>query len=164
MTVITANIIVFIGCILLVMAGGASTAGRTVVLQTGQLVLAAAANILLGGYTGAALNLVSIVRNAVVLKGRYSMPVRVFFVCFMVAAGVCTNNRGMLGYGIILGNAVFTACLGHEREEIIKLALAFCIVWWAMYDFTNQNYTGAVFDAATFLSSIVGFVRIKRGK
>ena len=154
----------FTGCVLLVMAGGSSDSRRTVILQTGQLLLAAGANVILGGYTGAALNMVSIVRNTVVLKEKYTMPVRAGFVIIMIITGLLTNNRGLLGYGIILGNAVFTACLGLKREEMIKLALAFCIVWWGLYDFTNHNYVGAAFDAATFVSSIIGFIRVKRDR
>lgn len=163
MQLLIANIIMLAGCVLLVMAAGTSKPGRTVALQTGQLLLAATANVLLGGYTGAALNMVSIVRNIVVLKEKYYMPVRILFVILMITTGICTNNRGWMGYGIILGNAVFTACLGQKREELIKVALAFCIFWWSMYDFTNKNYVGAVFDVATFLSAIVGFIRIRRG-
>ena len=162
MIVIIANSIMLIGCILLVIAGGTARARCTVVLQTAQLILAATANILLGGFTGAALNMVSIIRNAVVLKEKYSMSVRIGFVISMIIIGTLTNNRGLLGYGIILGNAVFSACLGLKKEELLKLALAFCIFWWAIYDFSNQNYAGAVFDVAIFVSSIIGFIRIKQ--
>ena len=161
MVVIIANVVMFIGCILLVIAGGVSDSRRTVVLQTGQLLPAATTNILLGGYTGAALNLVSIARNTVVLKEKYSMPVRIGFMIVMIVTGLVTNNKGILGYGIILGNVVFTACLGLKWEELLKLALAFCIFWWAIYDFTNRNYVGAGFDVATFVSSVIGFMRIK---
>ena len=163
-TTIIANIIMFVGCILLVIAGVIADARRTVFLQTGQLLLAATANILLGAYTGAALNMVSIFRNAVVLKEKYYMPVRIAFIVIMITAGFVTNNRGMLGFGIIIGNVFFTACLGLKREEILKLALAFCIFWWAIYDFRNGNYVGAVFDVATFVSSIVGYIRITQHK
>lgn len=162
MKIVIANFIMLAGCILLVIAGAAKKARHTVILQTVQLFLAATANFILGGYTGATLNIVSIIRNIIVLKGKYTMLVRIGFVLIMIAAGIYTNNRGLLGYGIILGNAVFTACLGIEREEILKLALAFCILWWAMYDLMNMNYVGAVFDIATFVSSIIGFIRIRK--
>ncbi len=162
MKIIIANGIVFVGCTLLVAAGASKSSVRTVVLQTIQLILSATANFLLGGYTGVVLNLVSIIRNGVVLKNKYTMPVRIGFVLLMIISGLLTNNRGILGYGIILGNAVFTACLGLKKEEILKLALAFCIMWWALYDFVNKNYVGTIFDIATFISSIVGYFRIRK--
>ncbi len=162
MITIIANIIMFAGCILLVLAGATKNPKLTVGLQTGQLAFAATANILLGAYTGAVLNVVAILRNLVVLKDKYIMPVRIGFVFIVIAAGIATNDRGALGYGITMGNAVFTASLGAKRKELVKLALAFCVLWWALYDFANKNYVGAAFDVATFMSSIVGYFRMRR--
>ncbi len=161
-TVIVGNVVMLAGCILLVIAANAKTDALTVRLQTIQLMLAATANMILGGYAGATLNVVSIIRNVIVLRGLYYIPVRIFFVIMMFVTGILSGGQNVLKYGIATGNAVFSACLGLKKEGIVKLALAFCISWWILYDFSNQNYVGAAFDVATLVSAITGYIRARR--
>ena len=159
LTIYIANGIALIGSVLLVIAGVVKTKNRTVWLHTGQLVLASIANFLLSAYTGAVLNIISIFRNAIVLRNCYNNIWRFVFCLIIVFAGLFVNNRGVVGLLTIIGNITYTVFLGTTAKRL-KLALAFCIFCWCVYDFSVQNYVSAMTDIIIGISSLIGFMRI----
>ena len=61
--VLIANIISFVGAVIMVVSGLLKTKRTILIAQNIQFAIQAVGNILLGGYSGAAINLISIVRN-----------------------------------------------------------------------------------------------------
>lgn len=131
-------------------------------LQSGQLMFTAIANFILGAYTGVVMNLVAFVRNAICLKVKYTIALKLIFSAILVGLGLYANNRGFLGILPIIGTVLVTCCL--DVENVLKLKVYYVIgqCLWIFYDFAVKNYVCTATDAFGIVSNMIGIISVRK--
>ena len=140
------------------------TRKKMLTIQIGQLSFLALSNIVLGAYTGAVLNVVSIGRNILSMKVKYTLPIKLIIAAILVGPGLLANNRGLLGVLPIIGSTLITFFL--DIEDVVKLKIVYILSQsaWIFYDFAVQNYVSAATDAFGIVSNIIGIISVKKLK
>ena len=131
-------------------------------IQLGQLSFLALSNIVLGAYTGAILNVVSILRNILSMKLKYTLPLKLIISAILAGPGLLANNHGLLGVLPVIGTTLITFHL--DTDNVIKLKTVYILSQsaWIFYDIAVMNYVSAATDAFGIVSNIIGIVSVKK--
>ena len=114
--VLIANIVALVGSLLMVGVGLLKKKNQILLIQCVQFSIQGAANLLLGGITGAIANAVSIARNLFCLKFEYTACWKVIFLAVQVMLSLGTNNLGMLGWLPVISAMIYTWFLDVKDE------------------------------------------------
>lgn len=118
--------------------------------------------ILLGVYTGAAMNFFGCIRNMVfsrlVEKGRSTVVPRIIFCGIFTVAGMLTWG-GAKSILIIFAKGMSTLAYGSNRTRSIRILIFTTSVCWLVYNMCVKSYTGALCESLTLCSIISGFIR-----
>lgn len=165
MAILAANIIDFLAALLQVGSGSIQKKSKILVVQTIQLLMQAVSMLLLGGVTGAISNVLSCFRNYLCYKEKLNTLWKALLIGASIAMTVLFNDQGLLG---ILPAAVCTVyiLLMDIKDPIrFKLLVTLSFVPWMFYHFVLKSYVGAIFDAATIITSAVTlYFMIKEAK
>ncbi len=160
--VILANAISFVGCILMVAIGFIRERDKILKTQCVQWVIMGVSNLMLGGVTGFISNMISIGRNLYTLKRDLTRPVKIGFIAVQIAFSAAFNQIGWLGWLPIFAAVSFTMFLDVKDERVLKAAIIFGQVLWAVFDFFLLNYTACAFDIFTIISTAIGIMNLMR--
>lgn len=160
--ILLGNLLSFAGCSLMVAIGFVRKKERILWLQCIQFGILAAANIVLGAFTGAVSGIVGIVRNLVFTRVASSVPWKIFFLVVQAAFALRTNPRGLLDWLPILSGSLFTWFIDLKSETGFKAMIIAAQSMWLVYDVCYQNYVSAAFDIFTMLSNFIGMVMIRK--
>ena len=161
-TVLIANIISFIGCLLMVAIGLIKERRKILLTQCVMWTILTVSNLMLGGVTGAVSNIVSIVRNLYSLKRPLTLPVKIGFITVQAAITAFTNELGLIGWLPTLAAATFTVFMDVKDAVTLKCVIIFGQTLWAIFDFSIRNYTAGAFDVMTVISTCVGIAMLLR--
>ena len=119
--------------------------------------------ILLGTFTGAALNLLGCIRKVVfarrVEQGKDNRKAIGLFSTLFVIAGILTW-QGPISLLIIAAKCVTTIAYGSKRPFVIR-ALNLCTnLSWMGYDWLATSYEGVISDAFSVVSIVIGILRL----
>lgn len=118
--------------------------------------------VLLGAYTGAAMNFFGCIRNMIfsklVEKGKSTMIPRIIFCGIFVAAGALTWG-GAKSILVIFAKSTSTMAYGSKRTRHIRILIFTTSVCWFVYNLYVKSFTGALCEALTIGSIISGFIR-----
>lgn len=160
--VVIANIISFVGAVIMVVSGLLKTKRNILIAQNIQFAIQAVGNILLGGYSGAAINLISIVRNVFCVFVPFTWLWKVVFIALQAGLTIWVNGLALIGLLPLLAACLFTVFLDTKNDVLLKFVLTAAQVLWAIYDFSIQNYAFFVFDILTILSNLIGIFLLVR--
>ena len=160
--VVIANIISFVGAVIMVVSGLLKTKRNILIAQNIQFAIQAVGNILLGGYSGAAINLISIVRNVFCVFVPFTWLWKVVFIALQAGLTIWVNGLALIGLLPLLAACLFTVFLDTKNDVLLKSVLTAAQVLWAIYDFSIQNYAFFVFDILTILSNLIGIFLLVR--
>ena len=125
--------------------------------------------ILLGAWTAAILDGVSVIRNTLytnfVKRGRSTTPVIIGFCTFVVITGVVTF-AGWLSLLPIAAKLLTTISYGMKNEKLLRfITLPSCIMW-SIYNLQVGSLGGALGDGLTLISLLIGIYKfdIKKEK
>ena len=163
-TVLLGNIFSFFATVLFILMGITKTRDRMLTLQLGQATALGVSNIILGAYTGAAMNFVVLARNFLCLKVRYTLALKIVISAILVFFGLYTNNHGLLGCLPITGTVLCTCLLDAKNVVVLKCAFIISCTMWAFYDFTVQNYVSCATDIFAVISNIIGIINVRRSR
>ena len=150
------------GCILMVIVGYIKKRERVIAVQTGQFMLMALGNGILGGTTGSVTNLISAFRNFLVYKKWINWPVKILIAASFVGRGLAFNNNGLWGILPLLATVPYTLLMDIKSDIGLKVMLMATCVPWLIYDLHLMNYAALPFDAGFIISSCIGIYRIKK--
>ena len=162
--ILTANIISFIGSLVMVGIGFIRERRRILIAQCVQWVIMSVSNLMLGGVTGLISTAVSILRNLYSLKRDLTRPVKYGFIALQIAISIPFNKLGLLGWLPVFAAVSFTLFLDFKDERVLKLAIIFGQLLWAVFDFSLKNYAAFAFDLFTCVSTLIGIYRIVRAR
>lgn len=160
-TILIGNIISFAGASLMVAVGFLRTRKSMLLVQCSMFGLMGAANIILGGLTGAVSSLVSIVRNVLCLKGPLSVPVKLAVIAVQILLSAKVNSLGLIGWLPIISACFYTWMIDVKDETTLKIVLIIAQSMWLAYDLAICNYVAFTFDILTILSNTYGFISLK---
>ena len=118
--------------------------------------------ILLGAWTAAILDGVSVIRNSLyssfVKRGRSTTPVIIGFSIFVIATGVATF-AGVLSLLPIGAKILTTVSYGMKNEKLLRyITLPSCIMW-SIYNLYVGSWGGALGDALTLVSLLIAIYK-----
>lgn len=161
-TLIIGNIIALLASIVMVVVGYLKDKKKILITQTIQIGLFVISNLVLGGITGAIINVISGVRNILCYKEKLNKIAIIILIVISITFSFAFNNLGLIGLLPLASTVLYT--LFMNTKDVIKfkvLILSTCVLW-AIYDIFIKSYTSACFDIMTILTSIISMIQIKQ--
>ncbi len=119
--------------------------------------------LLLGAYTGMAMNFIGVIRDVIfadmVKKGKNTVKARALFSGIFAVSGLFTYD----GFKTIFssGAKVVSTCLyGSSNTAVVRFGVLFTNLSWLIFDFAVESYAGCLSDIITIISVIVAIIRI----
>lgn len=163
-TLIIANIISLIGCVIMVAIGLINERKKILLTQCVQWTIMSISNLILGGITAVISNAISIARNLYSIKRPLTMPIKLLIIAAQLSLTIAINKQGLLGWLPAIGVVTFTLFLDVKDEKILKLWMIFGQTLWAIFDISLKNYTAFAFDIFTIVSTLIGIWKLLQEK
>ena len=105
-------------------------------------------NIFLYTYSALTTNSISLVRNVLAYKNKLNKNITWILLILCVIAGLCANNRGIIGLFPIIASASYTIFMyTTKNEQQMRWALVSNLLLWFVHDAYVQAYPSALTDA-----------------
>lgn len=119
--------------------------------------------LLLGAYTGAAMNLIGCIRNTtfsrMVEKNKNTMWARwLFSIITLIFIAVTWEGPKSILSGV--AKIVSTFAYGSSNTGLIRILIFFTSISWLLYNYLVKSYSGVAAEVFTIISIIVGIVRL----
>lgn len=118
--------------------------------------------ILLGAWTGAVLDFISVIRNFLfyrfVKKGISTTPVILVFGAFVVVTGFLTFD-GIMSILPIISKLLTTVSYGMKKEKWLRLITLPSCILWIVYNLFVGSWAGAVTDGITLVSILIAIYK-----
>ena len=126
----------------------------------------AVGSILLGGYSAAVQNAVSILRNIIAIRGVHSPAVEWILVGLGVVLGFAFNNLGLLGWIPIIAGTQYSIAIFRFKDNDRALKTSFLISssMFVVFSAVILNLVGVVTNAVVAVSTILALIRSSRQK
>ena len=151
MQLICGNIVALIGSLLMVYAGTIKDRKKIIYIQTIQILAFTISTLILGGYTGTIVNLISIIRNVLCYKDNLTKHYKGLLILTSIVFSLAFNNLGALGLLPLISTVIYTIYMDVKTAIKLKLLIIFTIIFWLIYDILIKSYTSAVFDFFTII-------------
>ena len=118
-------------------------------------------DVLARGYSGAAQDFISILRNITVIKGIHKKWLNALFIISGLVLGIICNNQGLIGWFPIFANFQLS-CLVLKKdsdEVLIKLSVCIANICWGVFNFALMNYANMAINIVICTSAVVFVVR-----
>lgn len=156
-------------CTILAMLFNALSSARktpkgVLMMQNASQCVYAVSAIVLGGYSAAVQNVVSIFRNFAAIRNIKSKFLEWLLVILGVALGIVFNNRSWIGLLPVIGNLQYTLAIFRfkDDERKIKFFFLLSVLAFVIFNFAIQNYAGVVSD--TIVIIITSIILLKSAK
>lgn len=141
--------------------------GKILFFRTMEELLFGIQYILLGAYTGAAMNFIGCVRNVLfsrqVEKGKSTVLSCVFFSILFVVFALLTWS-GVKSILIGIAKVGSTVAYGFRNTTVMRLIILLTSTLWLIYNSCVGSWAGVVCESFTILSIFVALFRIGRAK
>ena len=161
MNIFIANIIALMGSFLLVYSGTRKQKSKIIIIQTIQILLFVISNLLLGGFTGAIINVICIIRNVLYYKNLLKTNTKVILIILSILFTIPFNTLGFIGLLPLISNVVYILFMHLKNVVNFKLLIAFTTFLWLIYDFSIKSYTSSMFDFLSIITSFIAIYQIK---
>ena len=157
MEIIIGNIIALIASIVMVYSGYLKHKKKILYVQTIQIGLSVLSNIVLGGITGAIINLISCVRNILCYKEKLNNTAKIILIIIASILSLGFNNLGFIGLLPLISTIIYILLMNIQDVIKFKCLIIFTMVLWGCYDLCIKSYTSTCFD---FMCIVVNFISI----
>jgi len=104
-------------------------------------------NIALYTYSALTTNSISLIRNILAYKNKLNKNITWILLILCVIAGLCANNRGIIGLFPIIASASYTVFMFiTKNEQQMRWALVSNLLLWFVHDAYVQAYPSALTD------------------
>ncbi len=162
--ILIANVISFLGCLLMVSIGFLRKKEQILGVQCLQFSLMGVSNFLLGGISGTISNVVSVLRNLVFFKVKVTVPLKLGFIALQILLSLGAIRKSPLEWLPVLAAGAFTWFLDVKSEVTLKIVMIGTFFLWVVYDLCHQNYVAMTFDVLSIFSNIAGIYMIHKAK
>ena len=158
------NIVALIASTLMVCSGITKDRKKTIYIQTIQIIAFVISNLILGGYTGAIVNFLSLARNYWCYKDSLTKIKKAILIILSIALSLLFNNLGLIGLLPIIASVVFICFIDTKSIIKLKILIAFTCILWLIHDTLLGSYTSAIFNFFTILGALITIYQISRKK
>lgn len=127
--------------------------------QVGECTLLAIASVFFESYAAIAALLLSAVRNSLVARDKFTMPMFCTFLVLLPVLGIITNNRGIVGLLPVLATIQYTVCCYFVKSaKYMRFAILANSICWVVYSLIICDFSTALSDsivAFTDLGAII---------
>lgn len=159
--ILLGNIIAFVASIIMIYSGVLKSKKKILYTQTLQIGLLVISDLVLGGITGAIINLISLIRNVLCYNGKLSIKSKLIISILSVILSVMFNNLGFIGLLPLISMIIYLWYMTIKDVKKFKLLLAFTIFLWLIYDLSIKSYALAIFDFVSVIANILTAYNIK---
>lgn len=164
MQLICGNIVALIASILMVYSGIIKNRKKIIYIQTLLILAFAISDLILGGYTGTIVNLISLVRNYLCYKDKLTNDKKLILIMLSIIFSLLFNNLGFLGLLPLISTIVYTCFMNTKNTIRLKLLIIFTMILWLIYDVFIQSYISAVFDFFSIIANIFTIYQLMQSK
>ena len=158
--VIVANVISIVGLIFFFISSFMKKRRNVALAQIGCSGLNFIAWLLLGAYSAAVQDAISVLRNTVIVLKKQNKIIDIIFIVLALSLGIVFNVDGWLGVLPIFANCQYTIILLKTSNiKLIKLSMAISCICWTIYSVVTLNYASAIFNAITAISTIIFVIK-----
>ena len=158
------NIIALIASIAMVIAGLQKTKKKVLFVQIIQIALAALGNLVLGGYTGAIVNVLNCVRDVLCYKDKMGVKEKIIISVLAIGISLAFNNLGWIGFLPVIATVLYIIYMNTKDDLKFKILVLVVLVLWTVYDIYIKSYTAGIFDIISIIANVVTILRIKHLK
>ena len=155
MQIICGNIVALIASILMLISGIIKDRKKIIYIQTLQILAFAISDLILGGYTGTIVNLISLARNYWCYKDKLTNTKKITLILLSITFSLLFNNLGFLGLLPLISTVVYTCFMDVKNTIKLKSLIIFTMVLWLIYDSFIKSYTSAVFDFFSIIANAI---------
>lgn len=119
--------------------------------------------VVLKGYSGAVQNVVSVVRNLVVIYGVNSKLIEWILLILGVILGLVFNNLGWVGLLPVIANLQYTLAVFrfHDNERAIKISFLLSAVMFSVFSVAIINIVGLFTNLVVAVTTTVFLTKTK---
>ena len=155
------NIIALIASIAMVIAGLQKTKKKVLFVQIIQIALAALGNLVLGGYTGAIVNVLNCVRDVLCYKDKMGVKEKIIISVLAIGISLAFNNLGWIGFLPVIATVLYIIYMNTKDDLKFKILVLVVLILWTVYDIYIKSYTAGIFDIISIIANVVTILRIK---
>lgn len=158
------NIVALIASILMVCSGSVKDRKKIIYIQTLQILAFTISTLILGGYTGAIINIISLVRNVLCYKDKLTNKMKILLIIPSIVLSLLFNNLGFLGLLPVISSVTYTCFMSTKNTIKLKSVIIFTMILWLIYDILIRSYTSAVFDVFSIIANSVTIYQLSYKK
>lgn len=162
MTLIIGNIVALMASVAMAISGILKDKKHILIVQAIQIGLFIVSNLVLGGYVGAIVNAISLVRNIICYKDKLDIKGIIIITVLSVVLSLYFNNLGIVGLLPLIASTLYLWFMNVKDISKFKILMIFITTLWLIYDICIKSYTSAVFDFITIIANIVSLYSIKK--
>ena len=158
---IVGNIVALIASILMVYSAILKSKKKILYIQTIQIALLVLSNIILGGITGAVINVMCLLRNMLCYKDKLDLKWKIIITILSTIFSIVFNNLGIVGILPLIATICYIWLMNIKDVVKFKILIIANMFMWLIYDIYIKSYTSAVFDFLSIIVNIISIVQIK---
>jgi len=160
--VIAANIIDFAASMVQIYSGVVKEKKKILFWQTLQLGMQTFSMTLLGAFTGAISNVLSVVRNLLGYYDRINWPVKLLLIGVQLVLTLRFGDATLVTWLPFLVCTVYILFMDTKDPIRFKILVTVTFVPWVFYYLVYHSYTGAFFAAMTVVTNLVSLSQMLR--
>lgn len=166
MSILIGNISSLLAMVTDSVSASRKTSGGVLLVQCVSQIIYGVGAIILGGYSAAVQNGVSVIRNLAAIRGRTPKWLQWFLVALGVILGLLFNNIGIPGLLPVIANLEYSVAVFRfqNRERALKLAFLISVGLYAVFNLFILNFVGAVTNTAVVITTAVTLWKGKTDK
>ena len=120
-------------------------------------------NIALYTYAALTTNFVCLLRNILAYKNKLTKNTTFILLILCIIAGLCANNRGIIGLFPVLASASYTIFMFiTKNEQQMRWALLVSLLLWLVHDAYVQAYPSALMDIILSLWTFLQIIKNRK--
>ena len=132
-------------------------------LQASESAVLCASYLVFSAWAGLVTQLLSVIRNLLVIRGKFTVKWMVFFTALAVVLGIAVNDRGLIGLLPVAATVQLTLC-NHFCRTIRQVKASFLVnaVQWMAFSFCIGDYVNACTQVVVITLCAASLVRLGR--
>ena len=113
-------------------------------------------SIILGGYSAAVQNVVTIIRNIIASQDKSNNLVEIILIILGIVLGFAFNTLGFIGFLPVFASAQYAIIIYFykKNERFIKCSFAICCLCYTIFNFFVYNIVGGFTNFFVFLVAV----------
>ena len=158
--ILIGNIISFAAAIFLAVSCVVKSRKQIFILQFMNCAVLAVASYFFGSYAAITTLALCCIRNIFIMKDKFSVLIMTVILILVIACGVLTNNRGLIGLLPVIATVEYTICC-HNITDVGKTRISILVneAIWIIYSFLVLDFSTAITDIIVVTVDIVSIAK-----